>query len=277
MKRLIILIGLIAFTGASFLSAQPKGIYEKDITDKSPVPYPHLREADVMWSKKYVRIIDLREKMNLPLYYPTEPIGDRKSLIDIIMEAVRSGEVTVYEARLMDDEMNNPTTLGEIDAKLGASIDSTWVTDPVTNQQILTVIENKANTPEIKQYLMQEEWYFDKKHSVMKVRILGLCPIRFYFNIETGKPEKSKVFWVYFPDLRNTLVRNEVYNKYNDAHRISYDDLFMQRRFSSFIISQSNVYDNRQIIQYETGRMALLEANIIKEWLMNVEHDLWEY
>ena len=277
MKRLIILIGLIAFTGASFLSAQPKGIYEKDITDKSPVPYPHLREADVMWSKKYVRIIDLREKMNLPLYYPTEPIGDRKSLIDIIMEAVRSGEVTVYEARLMDDEMNNPTTLGEIDAKLGASIDSTWVTDPVTNQQILTVIENKANTPEIKQYLMQEEWYFDKKHSVMKVRILGLCPIRFYFNIETEKPEKSKVFWVYFPDLRNTLVRNEVYNKYNDAHRISYDDLFMQRRFSSFIISQSNVYDNRQIIQYETGRMALLEANIIKEWLMNVEHDLWEY
>ena len=277
MKRLIILIGLIAFTGASFLSAQPKRIYEKDITDKSPVPYPHLREADVMWSKKYVRIIDLREKMNLPLYYPTEPIGDRKSLIDIIMEAVRSGEVTVYEARLMDDEMNNPTTLGEIDAKLGASIDSTWVTDPVTNQQILTVIENKANTPEIKQYLMQEEWYFDKKHSVMKVRILGLCPIRFYFNIETEKPEKSKVFWVYFPDLRNTLVRNEVYNKYNDAHRISYDDLFMQRRFSSFIISQSNVYDNRQIIQYETGRMALLEANIIKEWLMNVEHDLWEY
>lgn len=277
MKRLIILIGLIAFTGASFLSAQPKGIYEKDITDKSPVPYPHLREADVMWSKKYTRIIDLREKMNLPLYYPTFPIGDRRSLIDIIMEAVRSGEVTVYEARLTDDEMIDPTTLGEIDTKLGASIDTTWVIDPVTNQQIQNVIENEANTSEIKQYLMQEEWYFDNKHSVMKVRILGLCPIRFYLHEDTGKPEKSRAFWVYFPDLRNTLTRNEVYNKYNDAHRISYDDLFMQRRFSSFIISQSNVYDNRQVTDYETGRMALLEADKIKEWLMNTEHDLWEY
>jgi len=277
MKRLIILIGLIAFTGASFLSAQQKGIYEKDITDKSPVPYPHLREADVMWSKKYTRILDLREKMNLPLYYPTFPIGDRKSLIDIIMEAVRSGEVTVYEARLTDDEMINPTTLGEIDTKLGASIDTTWVTDPVTNEQIRNVIENEANTSEIKQYLIQEEWYFDNKHSVMKVRILGLCPIRFYIHEDTGKPTKSKAFWVYFPELRNILARSEVYNKYNDAHRISYDDLFMQRRFHSFIISQSNVYNNRQITEYETGRMALLEADMIKEELMNIEHDLWEY
>lgn len=277
MKKLIILIGLIAFTGASFLSAQPKGIYEKDIMDKLPVPYPHLREADVMWSKKYTRIIDLREKMNLPLYYPTFPIGDRRSLIDIIMEAVRSGEVTVYEARLTDDEMIEPTTLGEIDTKLGASIDTTWVIDPVTNQQIQNVSKNEANTSEIKQYLIQEEWYFDKKHSVMKVRILGLCPIRFYIHKDTQMPTKSKAFWVYFPELRNILARSETYNKYNDAHRISYDDLFMQRRFNSFIIAQSNVYNNRQITEYETGRMSLLEADKIKESLMNMEHDLWEY
>lgn len=277
MKRLIILIGLIAFTGASFLSAQPKGIYEKDITVKSPVPYPYLREADVMWSKKYTRILDLREKMNLPLYYPTFPMGDRKSLIDIIMEAVRSGEVTVYQARVTDDEMIEPTTLGEIESKMGASIDSSWVTDPVTSNQILNVTENEANTSEIKQYLMQEEWYFDNKHSVMKVRILGLCPIRFYIHEDTGMPAKSKAFWVYFPELRNILARSEAYNKYNDAHRISFDDLFMQRRFNSFIISQSNVYNNRQITEYETGRMSLLEADKIKEELMNMEHDLWEY
>lgn len=277
MKRLIILIGLIAFTGASFLSAQPKRIYEKDITDKSPVPYPHLREADVMWSKKITRIVDMREKMNLPLYYPTFPIGDRKSLIDIIMEAVRSGEVTVYKARVGDDEMIEPTTLGEIESTMGASIDTSWVIDPVTNQQIQNVSENPANTSEIKQYLMQEEWYFDNKHSIMKVRILGLCPIRFYTHEDTGMPAKSKAFWVYFPELRNILARSEVYNKYNDSHRISYDDLFMQRRFSSFIISQSNVYNNRQITEYETGRMALLEADKIREELMNIEHDLWEY
>ena len=277
MKRLIILIGLIAFTGASFLSAQPKGIYKKDITDKLPVPYPHLREADVMWSKKCTRVLGLREEMNLPLYYPTFPIGDRKSLIDIIMEAIRSGEVTVYKARVTDDEMTEPTTLGEIESTMGASIDTTWVVDPVTNQQIRNVSENPANTSEIKQYLIQEEWYFDNKHSVMKVRILGLCPIRFYIHEDTGKPSKSKAFWVYFPELRNILARSEVYNKYNDAHRISYDDMFMQRRFHSFIISESNVYNNRQVTEYETGRMALLEADMIKEELMNMEHDMWEY
>jgi gliding motility associated protien GldN len=277
MKRLIVFLGLFAFTGASFLFAQPKGIYEKDINDKTPVPYSFLREADVMWSKKITRIVDLREKMNLPLYYPTFPIGDRKSLIDVIMEAVRSGEVTVYKARLTDDEMIEPTTLGEIEKNLGASIDSNWVTDPVTNQQTLNVSTTEANTSQIKQYLVQEEWYFDKKHSVMKVRILGLCPIRFYDHPDTGEPTKSKSFWVYFPELRNVLARSEVYNKYNDAHRVSFDDMFMQRRFSSFIIAESNVYNNRQVTEYETGRMALLEADKIKESLINFEHDLWEY
>ena len=52
------------------------GVYvQEHIPTKRVVQYAHLREADVMWSKRVWRTIDLREKMNHPLYYPEEPIG----------------------------------------------------------------------------------------------------------------------------------------------------------------------------------------------------------
>ena len=272
------LISTLLLSGTSLLFGQPEGIYEKGIVDKKSVPYPHLREADVMWSKKVLRLVDLREKMNYPLYYPTVDMGERKNLMGVILEAIHSGEVTsIYKFNLLDDEMTVPMMSAEVGDKLGARTDTITAYDPVTGVEEQTIVDNPADLGEIKQYFIQEEWFFDKKHSSMRVRIVGICPVRLYKHPETGIPARTATCWVYFPQLRNVMSRYEVFNPNNDAHRISFDDLFMQRRFSSFILSQSNVYDNRRISSYETGRMALLEAERVKEWLMTIEHDMWEY
>ncbi len=280
MKRFVLLfISTLLLSGISpLLSQELEGIYEKGILEKKAVPYPHLREADVMWSKQLVRLIDLREKMNHSLYYPTVQMPDRKNLMGVILEAIRSGEVTsIYNFNLADDEMTVPMLPAEAEDKLGGYVDTMVVIDPVTGTEELSILEHKANLAEIKQYFIKEEWYFDKKLSTMKVRIVGIAPVRLFQHPETGFPTRSATFWVYFPELRNALARNEVFNPNNDANRISFDDLFMQRRFSGTILGQSNVYDNRRIADYETGRMALLEAERVKEWLINTEHDMWEY
>jgi len=280
MKRFVLLfISTLLLSGISpLLSQEVEGIYEKGIPEKKAVPYPHLREADVMWSKQLVRLIDLREKMNHSLYYPTVQMPDRKNLMGVILAAIRSGEVTsIYNFNLADDEMTVPMLPAEAEDKLGGYVDSMIVIDPVTGAEELSIVEHTANLSEIKQYFIKEEWYFDKKLSTMKVRIIGIAPVRLYQHAETGLPTRTATFWVYFPELRNALARNEVFNPNNDANRISFDDLFMQRRFSSTILGQSNVYDNRRINDYETGRMALLEAERVKEWLINTEHDMWEY
>ena len=76
------------------------------------------------------------------------------------------------------------------------------------------------------------------------------------------------------------LARHEIFNENNDAQRISFDDYFMQRRFNSYIMAESNVYENRWINQYTVGIDVLLESDRIKEWLFeqhdlgNTEHDL---
>jgi len=111
---------------------------------------------------------------------------------------------------------------------------------------------------------------------------VGLCPIRIYNRLDDqGLPTdvimKQQTFWVYFPEIRPLLARHEVFNENNDAQRISFDDYLMQRRFNSYIFAESNVYENRWINSYEVGIDVLLEAERVKEWLLDTEHDLWEY
>ena len=47
------------------------GVYLKEqIPTKRLIPYEFVREADVMWSKRVWRNIDMREKINHPMYLP---------------------------------------------------------------------------------------------------------------------------------------------------------------------------------------------------------------
>ena len=39
---------------------------KKLTSDKRLLPYDHVREADIFWEKRIWRVIDIREKMNLP-------------------------------------------------------------------------------------------------------------------------------------------------------------------------------------------------------------------
>jgi gliding motility associated protien GldN len=87
------------------------GVYvQEHIPTKKVIPYEYVREADVTWSKRVWRTIDLREKFNHPLYYPLDDLregtGDvdwvwkrnptRWSLWTIIRYHVFSGDLTAY-------------------------------------------------------------------------------------------------------------------------------------------------------------------------------------
>ncbi len=253
-------------------------IYNKQIGQRAPAPYPPLREADVMWAKKVWRLIDLREKVNQPLYYPTRPKGDWYSLIDVILNTIKSGEnVYAYDADEGDD-MTVQITQAEINKKFGAGVDSVWVPDlDGSGNGVWEISENEVRSDEVKQYIVQEVWYFDSKLSSLQVRLLGICPIRISVNNETNALEKRKLFWIKYDPFRRAFANFGAFNRFNDAKRISYDDMFLQRRFNGYILAESNVYDNRSIKDYEIGRNALLESERIKKVIFDFEQDLWEY
>jgi len=254
-------------------------VYVKEtiIPEKKLVPYPYVREADVMWAKDVWRTIDLRQRMNFPLRYPIEGKmsgGDRYSLFGLIMEGITTEEITPYEYVPnvgWKDPFSKLTTLPAIYGLTGG--------DSITNDD--GSVEVLQGTSYVWQFMVQEQWFFDKKHSVMKVRIIALAPV--YYNLfddfgqRLPQPTKSIPFIVHFPQCRRLFATNAVYNANNDSQPISFDDLFFQRRFSSTIMAESNVYGNRALTQYKTGQDILLEADRIKNDLFIMEHDLWEY
>jgi gliding motility associated protien GldN len=265
----------IADLGAQVLTPTPyDGIYTKiHYPNRRVVPYSQLREADVMFAKRVWRKIDLREKLNQPLYYPIEETFQRKNLMKVIVDALlKEQSLNAYDA-LTDDFSGGALTTAEVE-KLFSSTDSIQIPS-LEDPEILidTVIKKDFDPSSVKAFKIKEEWVFDKQRSVFEPRIIGICPVQ---QVEKGEEVFDKdMFWLYFPEVRKVLINHEVYNPYNFSQRLTYDDVFMKRQFNSLIYKVDNTYD-RRLSEYTTGINALLEAEEIKTQLMDYEHNLWE-
>lgn len=282
-KQWIYFIGLVVLgvalsvsdSSAQRTSKPIDNIVEKEhVSNKKPVPYPSLREADILWSKRVWRIIDLRERMNLPLYYPITPKDDRYSLISILLYGIQHEGLPVYS--INDDEFKIPISYEMVNERMGATDEVTEIFNPETNLYEELTYTREIRVEEVKQIMVKEVWFFDRNYSRMDVRIIGLCPIREYVD-ENGEVVRRQTFWINYPEARNLLARYEVFNAGNDAQRRSFDDIFIKRYFGSYIVQEANMYDNRSIESYAVGVDARLESERIKNEIFNFEHDLWEF
>lgn len=284
MKRsVIILVGFFLVLGFyhEAKSQVLQGVYpDNHIQNRRPPAYQYIREADVMWSKTVWRQIDLRQKMNHVLYFPEYPQGAYKSLIDLLMYGIKTGNLTAYDEDMSGNEFASEMTITDIEERFGAADQITQVEDPVTGEIKTQTVAGQVNTTEVKFIMVKELWFFDKQRSVMDVRIIGMCPIRVYFrdeDLDQENPLKKKLFWIYFPGARRLFAKNQVFNPYNDTEKMSFDDLFSKRFFDSYIIQESNTFNNRRIEDYTVGIESLLEAERIKDTIFDFEQDLWDY
>jgi gliding motility associated protien GldN len=282
-RRSLLLLALVAlcFGAALPTSAQTvlDGAYIKEHTKtQRVVPYPYIREADVMWYKRVWRDIDLTEKINHPLYYPTDPINDRKSLFDVIKQGLLvDGSITAYDAGVdgWEDEFLKMLLTSDIKEKLIRK-DTTYTENLETGELEPKYQEVETKSEDIRRYRLKEDWIFDKQRSTMDIRIIGLAPLKANRGDDGEIRGYQPLFWLYFPELRYVLVNWEVFNRENDAERRSFDHLFWTRQFNSTIIKSSNVY-NRNLPEFKTGINGVLESEAIKQELFEFEHDLWNF
>ena len=299
MKKIILLLVtttlcLVGANAQDVLTTEEKNsVYKKEKHHNKKVQqYAPLRQADVMWSRKIWREIDLRQKINHPFYYPENDgvghtIQDRKSLIDVIYSAIQEGSITAYGNAIMDDEFREVMSQDDIKKIGGARENLITVTDwdavaegvAPEDAQITTLDKKNFDRNSVKKWRLKESWFFDKQRSVMDVRIIGMAPLQEDKDEVSGQLTGgfSPLFWVYFPEAREILINAEVFNLVkNNAERRTYDDIFWKRMFGSTVTKEANVMD-RKINEYMIGLDALLEAERVKTEIFNIEHDFWEY
>jgi len=252
------------------------GYYKKINTENAqPVAYASVRQADVVFARRIWREIDLREKMNQYLASP------KARLIDVLMDAIKNDELRVFDATPTKESPNGddftyakPLTSAQAMSKMADSVLVSTIDkngDKVGTRKVLS----EFNPDSVVKFRLKEDWIFDKQRSVYEPRIIGIAPL---IQIVAGgeKLDYQPAFWIYFPEARPILAAKEVSRRNNDAGNLSFDQIFLKRIFSSYIVKESNEKDVR-IKDYANGIDRLYESERIKKSLLDWELNLWQY
>ena len=247
------------------------------VKDRTPLAYEHIREDDAVYKQRVWREIDTREKMNLPFRYSADEDNGNQRFISILFNAIQSGAVNAFSGE--DDRFTMPLTATQVAATMTGGVDTLPVYDIDGNVVKYEVRQRQVEPDSIYRFRLKEEWIFDKESSRMFVRILGIAPIMPKYTSTNIFIGDVTLFWIYYPDLRPTLAKYEVYNGKNYAGRMSWEELFESRYFSSFITKSTvdNPFDLTLKSAIKDPLFRLLEGENIKDKIFNYEQDLWSY
>lgn len=266
------------------------GYSKESVSDRKPLPYDHVREDDATYSQFVWREIDAREKINLPFVYSAKDETGDQRFFSIILNAIKNDSVVAFSAE--DDRFTTPLTYDEVLSKstnTSSKLDTTYSPN-INNEDVLdTVIIWKENLAapkpdSIYKFRIKEQWLFDKEASRMIVRIIGIAPMAPNATLKGAKKTAGPttyypLFWIYYPDLRPTLSRTFAYNPKNASGKMTWEEVFEGRFFSSYIIKSTlDNPGNKSLAQLiKDPLFQLLEGENIKEKLFNYEQDLWSY
>lgn len=250
-----------------------------------PMPYPYLREADIVWTTTLWKTIDLREAFNQFIYFPLDQDdrSGKKSLAYVLWEALERGDIPIYE----DDDMLVPldnalfvaryTKADTVQLEIGYDDDD--------NELYQTVVVPKSfDGAEVLQYTLKEAWFIGRQDTRQDSRRLALAPLRdVYITVKNSQEEvymgRAAVFWIpmLHPSVRLLLSQHKAYiNDNNTANSPSWDNIFVNQVYSAFVTRESNRY-NAPIRSFLTGRDAILQAALIEDKVAEIGDEMWEY
>jgi len=281
-----------------------------------PLAYGYVNDRDILMGKTTWEIIDLNEKINFPLYFPvdTANIGsDRRSLYDVLTKSIKEGKITEVYA---DSYFNTKKSLKDIQGAL-SRVDTTDAGRELINQypddyrsrvvkkKVVSgkgknksvsyveetvgpkrtvpaeyILKQDLTSADVSQYKIKGFWYFDKRESELKYRLLGICPVTpDVYTMNSDEKDYIELFWVFFPNARDVLHEAKAFNDKNSALPISFDQILNSRRFNAIIYKEENMYGDREIKDYirDDAQSQLLESERVKEKIRNFEEDMWNY
>lgn len=232
---------------------------------------------DAPWRKTVLRVIDLREQKNRPLYYPYEDLTEttQKNLFSIIFYNFLTGKLKGYKSQTNEYATFVPEFLPQNVVKP----DSFGILN-LGSMPYRETIYDKINwiTPGIIKYYIQEVWYYNKISSTMESKILAIAPV---YDEKYGQDEEihsGTWFWFPYESLRPFLQEEFVrMTGRNTAPLFNFDDFFISRKFYSYIIKEYDLV-GKDLDEISSDPIYIKqEQERIEGEIMNFEQDLWNY
>jgi gliding motility associated protien GldN len=249
--------------------------------ERTPLPYENLREEDALFSEFVWEEIDGREKINRPFIYQAYDDDGDQRFFALLLRAIEKDGVVPFSAEGGDDRFTKPLGVDEVNAMLKGSLDTQLVQN-INNPNIFdtSIIYNTKLAPNpdsIYTFRLKEQFIFDNRTSRMYCRIIGIAPVATI--VINNKPIKRTLFWIYYPELRATLAKNQVYNPKNISNRITWEELFESRYFNGYVVKSTldNYNDKMLNALYKDPNKRLLEGEKIRQRIFDYEQDRWVY
>jgi gliding motility associated protien GldN len=245
-----------------------------DIDSNVMVAYADVREEDVYYSKRIWREVDVRDTINSVLN------AEGGKLIDVLLEAIGNEELTAYSpkdtasGKVLEDNDSFKIALNAQQALANARGTVEGVADSVTGK-IGDPQLRRLRSEEFVKFRIKEDWILDTKRSIFEPRIVGIAPMKMV------EGNWQPVFWVYYDEARELLSKKRMINPLNDASQLTFDDFFVRRLFSSYVVketnpSNKNIADILGVTDVKDPRK-LYESERIKKSISDFEQSLWEY
>jgi gliding motility associated protien GldN len=269
------------------IKAKRDAYYESLKSGYNPYSVRPIHVNYQMYKKTLIRMLDLREKQNQPIF------SKGKEITRIIMDAVNEEKLTPYASDSLE--------LGKIYTK-AEFIERTIIPSDVAPQteeekafqeanqtaadnpfggpaETVTTGPAYFNPEELYQMEIKEDYIFDRQRS------------RMYYDMQcfTIKiPAEKNIKGIEIPiatfkykelvDVFRNDPRAIWFNSQNDSEHRNLADAFDLRLFSSYLIKVSNPRD-QYLSDIYTGsaKQAILAAQWKANELMEYEHNLWEF
>ncbi|MEM1135486.1 MAG: gliding motility protein GldN [Bacteroidota bacterium] len=272
------IILLVPFFVQTGLFAQ---LAKNDVTSESlynPKSINPVRKDDIMFKKSLWFRLDLRTKVNAPLFAQNNEISR------ILIDAVKNNVITPYKNDSLNTEMAKeefltrlkiPLTDNEEDEDIDWNNENPWGGE----EESLELGPDEYLPRQLYVIEMKEDMIFDSKESRMKHDILAFTLVIPAEQTPTGIDKVLASFS--YKELVNKLFKNNPnaiwYNPQNAGAHLNLADAFTLRLPDGMLVKYENPKDNRVVDLYGENKRALIESQNAVMQLMEYEALLWEY
>ncbi len=330
MKNLFLSVVVLIQVGTSFsqdIEGGPVNVPVNGIVDgvfiqehiptKRMIPYEFVREADVIWSRRVWESIDLREKINHPLYFPFDSYeasgwvknSSRWSLWTVLKTNILNGELTVFSpynplAYMVTDgdQLKYPiepetgknyftdslyrntlfSYMGALGAEQTQAISNSLGEDStVIIDGITTYIYPPRDTTWlVSKDIIQyriKEDWFFDKERSVLDVRIIAIAPVVYAKDDQGQITGMKELFWLYFPHCRFVLNN--YFVYNESNDAQWMsfDDLFWKRRFTCSIYKESNVFDRKVETYKTGVDALYEAEKIKEEIRTIEHDVWSF